>query len=172
MRLRPDPTNEKDGNTIAIDIDHGSGYVNVGYIASELTKYLHPLITTGKIVDVSVKHIIFRVHFARMGYSPKILIKRKGAWEKFVIYRCHTTIWYRCRLNIFSEILLYISLFLISYHKSTLKEICSCKTSLFFIVFYCNWMYSACNSHIKLQVYVEPAIWVADFPYYSSKVHG
>lgn len=92
VKLRPEPTNEKDKNAIAIDINHGSGFFHCGYIASELTQYLHPLIDTHKIVDVSLEHIQFRVSFSRMGYYPKVLITRKGAWEKFVIYRCRSTI--------------------------------------------------------------------------------
>ena len=92
IKLRPEPTNQKDKNAIAIDINHGSGFFHCGYIASELTQYLHPLIAANKIVDVSLEHIQFRVSFARMGYYPKVLITRKGAWEKFVIYRCRSTI--------------------------------------------------------------------------------
>ena len=92
IKLRPEPTNEKDKNAIAIDINHDSGFFHCGYIASELTQYLHPLIVADKIVDVSLEHIQFRVSFARMGYYPKVLITRKGAWEKFVIYRRRSTI--------------------------------------------------------------------------------
>ena len=92
VKLRPEPTNEKDKNAIAIDINHGSGYFHCGYIASELTQYLHPLIAADEIVDVSLEHIKLRVYFAKMGYYPKVLITRKGAWEKFVIYRCRGTI--------------------------------------------------------------------------------
>ena len=90
-RLRPEPTNEKDKNAIAIDIDHGTGYYHAGYIASKLTKYIHPLLALNKIVDVSVEHIVLRVYFARMGHYPKLLITRKGAWDKFVIRRCYST---------------------------------------------------------------------------------
>ena len=92
VKLRPKPTNEKDKNAIAIDINHGNGFFHCGYIASELTQYLHPLIVADKIVDVSLEHIQFRVSFSRMGYYPKVLITRKGAWEKFVVYRCRSTI--------------------------------------------------------------------------------
>ena len=67
-------------------------FFHCGYVASELTQYLHPLIVADKKEDVSLEHIQFRVSFARMGYCPKVLITRKGAWEKFVIYRCRSTI--------------------------------------------------------------------------------
>ena len=68
VKLRPEPTNEVDKNTI--DIHHGSGYFHCGYIASELTKYLHSLIAEDKITDVPVEHIILGLHFGRMGYHP------------------------------------------------------------------------------------------------------
>jgi hypothetical protein len=38
-------------------------YGCVGYIASELCKYLHPLIATGDVVDVYVQCIKYRVDF-------------------------------------------------------------------------------------------------------------
>ena len=62
VKLRPEPTNEKDRNAIAIDMDCGNGWFHVGYIASELTQYIQPLIENNKILDVSVEHIIFRVY--------------------------------------------------------------------------------------------------------------
>ena len=90
VKLRPEPENEKDKNAIAIDMDHGTGWFHVGYIASELTQYLHPLILDGKIVNTCVKHIYFRVYFAKIGFYPLITITRKGRWEKYVITRCQS----------------------------------------------------------------------------------
>lgn len=90
VKLRAEPSNEKDKNAIAIDMNHGTDWFTVGYIASELTQYLHPLMSNDKIVDVSVQHIFMRVFFARMGYYPLILITRKGQWEKYVMYRCRS----------------------------------------------------------------------------------
>jgi hypothetical protein len=43
-------------DTSAIDLDYGTGWTHVGYIASELCKYLHPLIATGDILEVYVQH--------------------------------------------------------------------------------------------------------------------
>ena len=54
------PSNPKDAN--AIDMNYGRRRIHVGYIASELCKYLHPLIT-GDIVDASAQYILFRVEF-------------------------------------------------------------------------------------------------------------
>lgn len=57
VRLRPEPLNPKDPSAIGIDLDYGAGWNHVGYIASELCKYLHPLITAGDILDIYVQHI-------------------------------------------------------------------------------------------------------------------
>ncbi|XP_028412512.1 uncharacterized protein LOC114535350 [Dendronephthya gigantea] len=60
VRLRPEPENPRDQNAIAIDLHYGTQWENVGYIASEHCKYLHPLIAAGDILDVYVEHIKFR----------------------------------------------------------------------------------------------------------------
>lgn len=90
VRLRPEPTNEKDSNAIAIDMNCGTGWNCVGYIARELTEYLHLLINNGKILSVSVEHIIFRLYWAKIGYYPLINITRKGQWERYVMCRCRS----------------------------------------------------------------------------------
>jgi hypothetical protein len=38
-------------------VEYGTVWTHVGYIASELCKYLHPLIATGDVVDVYVQCI-------------------------------------------------------------------------------------------------------------------
>ena len=85
VQLRPEPLNPLDKQAIAIDLDFGSGWAHVGYIASELCKYLHPLMASGDIIDVSIEHIKYRVEFLRMGFYPKIWIKRCGEWEPMVV---------------------------------------------------------------------------------------
>ncbi|KXJ12616.1 hypothetical protein AC249_AIPGENE16378 [Exaiptasia diaphana] len=87
VKLRHEAENIYDRDALAIDMDYGLGWSNVGYIASELTKYIHPLLASDRIVSVSVQHIKFRVYFLKMGFYPKILITRKGAWENFVVAR-------------------------------------------------------------------------------------
>ena len=74
-----------DPNAIAVDLDYGIGWSPVGYIASELCKYLHPVMTTGDIIDVDVQHIKYRVDFFKIGFYPKIWIKRCGEWEPEVV---------------------------------------------------------------------------------------
>jgi hypothetical protein len=46
-----------------IDLDYGTGWTHVGYTASELCEYLHPLIAAGDILEVYVQHIKYRVEF-------------------------------------------------------------------------------------------------------------
>lgn len=81
VRIRPEPDNPRDVNSIAIDLDYGSGWKHVGYITRELCKYLHSLIVAGDIVDVYIEHIVFRMDFRRYGFYPKIMITRRGQWE-------------------------------------------------------------------------------------------
>ena len=85
VQLRPEPLNPLDKQAIAIDLDFGNGWAHVGYIASELCKYLHPLMNTGHIIDVYIEHIKYRVDFFRIGFYPKIWIKRRGEWEPEVV---------------------------------------------------------------------------------------
>ncbi len=51
VHLRVEPLNQLDPSAIAIDLDYGTGSSHVGYIASELRKYLHPLMATGDIIN-------------------------------------------------------------------------------------------------------------------------
>jgi hypothetical protein len=65
-----------DQSAIAIDVDYGTGWTHVCYIASELCKYLHPLIAAGDILEVYVQHIKYRVDFLKIGFYQKFFIKR------------------------------------------------------------------------------------------------
>ena len=63
-KLRTETTNENDPDAIAIDLSLDNvEWMHVGYIARELTKYIHPLFDSGELIDVYVQHIIFRVSF-------------------------------------------------------------------------------------------------------------
>ena len=85
VHLRAEPLNPLDPSAIAIDLDYGTGWCHVGYIASELCKYLHPLMVAGNIIDVCIQHIKYRVDFLKVGFYPKIWIKRRGEWETEVV---------------------------------------------------------------------------------------
>ena len=58
--LDPSAIGILDPSAIGIDLDFGTGSSHVGYITSELCKYLHPLMATGDIIDVNVQHIKYR----------------------------------------------------------------------------------------------------------------
>ncbi len=51
VHLRAVPLNPLDPSAIGIGLDNGTGSSHVGYIASELCKYLHPLMATEDIID-------------------------------------------------------------------------------------------------------------------------
>ena len=61
--------------------------MKIGYIAKELTQFLHPLSKCGYryLTNVSLKHIKFRTSYLRPGFYATIQITRKGQWEKSVI---------------------------------------------------------------------------------------
>ena len=78
VRIRPESLNPMDPSAIAIDVDYGTGWTHIGYIASQLCEYLHPLIATGDILEVYIQHIKYRVDFFKIGFYQKIFIKRGG----------------------------------------------------------------------------------------------
>ena len=65
VRIRPEPLNPMDPSAIEINVDYGTGWTHIGYIASQLCEYLHPLIATGDILEVYVQHIKYRVDFLK-----------------------------------------------------------------------------------------------------------
>ena len=84
-RIRPEPLNPMDPSAITFNVDYGTGWTHVDYIASELCKYLHPLIATGNILEVYVQHIKCRVDFFKIGFYQNIFVKRPGEWETQVV---------------------------------------------------------------------------------------
>ena len=75
VQLRVEPLNPMDPNAIAVDLDYGIGWSHVGYIASELCKYLHPVMTRGDIIDVDLQHIKYRVDFE---WEPEVVRKSRS----------------------------------------------------------------------------------------------
>lgn len=84
-KLEAEPNNQYDSNAIAVFIDYGNNWVKIGYIAKELTRYIHPLLANGNIITVNVKHIKFCIVYMRVGYYITINISKKGQWEDQVI---------------------------------------------------------------------------------------
>jgi hypothetical protein len=65
VRIQPEPLNPMDPS--AIDVDYGTRWTlcDVDYIASEICKYIHPLIAAGDILGVYVQPIKYRVDFLK-----------------------------------------------------------------------------------------------------------
>ena len=84
VEIDADPDNENDPQAIAVTLNYGhdNNYHTVGYIAKELTKYLHPVLTTLK---VNVNKIKFCTTFLRIGFYITIDITKIGAWEDEVV---------------------------------------------------------------------------------------
>lgn len=84
-KIVPEIDNAYDKNAIAVMLDYGHGWVKIGYIAKELTQFLHPLLKCDHITSVSLKHINFRTSYLRAGFYATVQITRKGQWENTII---------------------------------------------------------------------------------------
>ena len=84
VKLEKVPDNKHDKNAIGVFLMTRDEYVLVGYIASELTKYLHPLMDK-KQLDIDVKHIRFCTTYLRMGFYLTIDITKHGMWPDEVV---------------------------------------------------------------------------------------
>ncbi len=84
VEVDADPENENDPEAIAVmlNYENDDNYHTVGYIAKELTKYLHPVLSTLK---VDVNKIKFCTTFLRIGFYITIDITKNGAWEDEVV---------------------------------------------------------------------------------------
>ena len=84
VKLKAEPDNPYDRNAIAVYIMASSEYKRVGYLAHELTQFLHPLLNDPSL-EVSVNKIRFCTTFLMIGFYLTINITRKGLWEKAVV---------------------------------------------------------------------------------------
>lgn len=84
-KLLPEPENVHDNKAIAVSIKYNGDWCKVGYIAVELTKYLHSVWSDGLDFEVTVKHIKFRTTYLKVGFYITINLTRKGEWEPEVI---------------------------------------------------------------------------------------
>lgn len=84
-KLVPESNNKYDKNAIAVMLGFGNEWNKVGYIPTELTQFLHPLLNHNKITNVSLKHIKFRTTYQKVGFYATIEITRRGAWEQSVV---------------------------------------------------------------------------------------
>ena len=82
--LTPEPDNEKDSSVLLVQLDYGKGLKPVGYIAKEMTPFLHPLLTSNAPVTVAVKHIKFGTLRSQIGYYMALNVTKQGLWDKVV----------------------------------------------------------------------------------------
>ena len=59
-------------------IDYGFGFKHVGYIAQELTKFVHPILQQGRLQHAAVYDIEFRAAWAKIGYFMTLQLTSKG----------------------------------------------------------------------------------------------
>lgn len=83
-KLVVEPDNPYDQNAIAVYIMSSEEYQKVGYIARELTKFVHPLLK-GPSTEVNVKRIRHDATYKMVGFYLTIEITKKGVWEKEVM---------------------------------------------------------------------------------------
>ena len=69
-KLEHEPDNPFDNNAIAVFVQTDAEYKKVGYIASELTKYVLPHLRESEF-DVSVKHIRYKFLESWVLYYPR-----------------------------------------------------------------------------------------------------
>ncbi len=84
VKLAPEPENAYDKHAIAVYIMSSSNYEKVGYIATELTRYIHPIIKDPDF-DVTINKIRFCTTFQKIGFYLTLDITKKGQWDKRVI---------------------------------------------------------------------------------------
>jgi phosphosulfolactate synthase (CoM biosynthesis protein A) len=84
VKLKAEPTNLHDKNAIAVYIMTIDDWDKVGYIAGELTKYLHEPLKANAL-DVTVNEVGFHTTFMLVGYYLTINITKKGLWDDTVI---------------------------------------------------------------------------------------
>lgn len=83
-KLQPEPDNDYDQQAIAVYINYQSGWEKVGYIATELTSELHPLLERNNL-KITVAHIRFRVNYLQVGFYLTLKITKQGPWSKKVV---------------------------------------------------------------------------------------
>ena len=69
VKLVPESNNKYDKNAIAVMLGFGNEWNKVGYIPTELTQFLHPLLNHNNISNVSLKHIKFRTTYQNWDFT-------------------------------------------------------------------------------------------------------
>ena len=85
VKLVAEPENVHDQNAIAVYIaSNDDDFRKVGYIASELTQYIHPILTSAT-TNVTVERTRFRTTYLRVGFYLTINITKRGMWNQVVL---------------------------------------------------------------------------------------
>lgn len=83
-KIEAEPENVHDKHAIAVYVMSSSNFEKVGYIPSELTKYIHPILNDPDL-DISIHRIRFCTTFQKIGFYLTINITKKGLWDNAVI---------------------------------------------------------------------------------------
>lgn len=83
-KLEKEPDNVYDSNAIAVYVMTDDSYDKVGYIASELTQFVHPYLNTPDF-NVSVEKVTFCTKYLLVGFYLTISLSKKGLWHNEVI---------------------------------------------------------------------------------------
>ena len=75
--IEPDPNNDFDANVIRVLIDYGTGFKHVGFIAEELTKYVHYVLNSRRLQHAAVYQIKFHTQWVKLGYYMTLLLSCK-----------------------------------------------------------------------------------------------
>lgn len=84
VKLEAEPFNIVDSRAIAVFIKSSEDFKKVGYIATELTQFVHPLLEKQSL-EVSVRAIQFCTTFLMIGFYLAIDITKRGLWERPVV---------------------------------------------------------------------------------------
>jgi len=84
VKLEAEPDNPVDKHAIAVYVMSSSNYEKVGYVASELTQFVHPVLKDPTL-EVSVQRIWFCTVFQQIGFYITINITKSGSWDKKVV---------------------------------------------------------------------------------------
>lgn len=80
-KVEPEPFNKYDSNAIVISLKYEQNWEKIGYIASELTKYVHQAMQNGSLTAVKIKHIKFRTTYMKVGFYVTLELTKRGEWD-------------------------------------------------------------------------------------------
>jgi hypothetical protein len=83
-KVEPEPSNNFDANAIVVLFKYEQNWVKLGYIAAELTKYVHLALQNGSLTAVAIKHIKFCTTYMKVGFYMTLELTKKGEWDSVV----------------------------------------------------------------------------------------